>query len=149
MFLERTAAERIFNFQTWISQNFGSPEYHFRRQFSQLSNGPLNGSNWLAIYELRQSETRSDAEITFPADHTFLYKIGSWRNFTITSTETSHTKNVTNKLSFPLVTHTTHFDIWFGCYGILKSCFSTGHVMNRLDCSCLVRFLGHKMGETC
>jgi hypothetical protein len=29
------------------------------------------------INELRQSETRSDAKITFLADHTFLYKIGT------------------------------------------------------------------------
>jgi hypothetical protein len=67
----------------------------------------------------------------------------------MTSPETLHTKNVANKLSFPLVTHTTHFDIRFGCYGILMSCFSSGHIMDRLDCSCSVRFLGHKMGETC
>jgi hypothetical protein len=67
----------------------------------------------------------------------------------MTSPETSHTKNVANELSFLLVTHMTHFDIWFGCYGILKSCFSSGHVMDRLDCSCSIRFLGHKMSETC
>jgi hypothetical protein len=34
--------------------------------------------------------------------------------------ETLYTKNVTNELSFPLVTHLTHFDIWFGRYGIFK-----------------------------
>jgi hypothetical protein len=67
----------------------------------------------------------------------------------MTSPETSHTKNVTDELRFFLVTHMTPFDIRFGCYGILKSCFSSGHVMNRLDYSCLVRFLGHKMDETC
>jgi hypothetical protein len=93
-------AEQIFNFQTWIGRNSGSLEYHFRRQLSQLSDGALNGSNWLAICELRQSETRPDTEITFLADHNFLYKIGSWQNFTMTSPETSHTKNVSNKLSF-------------------------------------------------
>jgi hypothetical protein len=65
------------------------------------------------------------------------------------SQETSHLKNVANELSFPLVIDTTHFDIWFGRYGILNSCFSSGDVMDRLDCSCSVRFLGHKMGETC
>jgi hypothetical protein len=70
-------------------------------------------------------------------------------NFAMTSPETSHTKKVTNELSFPLVTHTTHFDIWFSHYGVLKSCFSSRHVMDKLDCSCSVRFLGHKMGETC
>jgi hypothetical protein len=124
-------------------------EYHFRRQLSQLSDGPLNGSNRLAICELRQSETRPDAEITFLADHTFLYKIGSWWNFAMTSPKTSHMKNVANELSFPLVTHTTHFDIRFSRYSILNSCFSSGHVMDRLYCSCSVRFLGRKMGETC
>jgi hypothetical protein len=67
----------------------------------------------------------------------------------MSSPETSHTKNVANELSFPLVTHTTHFDIRFGRYGILNSCFSSGHVMDILDCSCSVRILGHMMGETC
>jgi hypothetical protein len=67
----------------------------------------------------------------------------------MTSLETSHTKNVVNELNFPLVTHTTHFDIQFGRYGILNSCFSSGHIMDRLDCSFSVRFLGRKMGETC
>jgi hypothetical protein len=37
-------------------------------------------------------------------------------------------KIVANELSFPLVTHTTHFDMRFGCYGILKSCFSSGQI---------------------
>jgi hypothetical protein len=142
--------ERIFNFQSQIGRNSRSPEYHFGKQHSQLSDGPLNGSNWLAICELWQSETRPDAEITFLAEfYTILYKIGCWQNFAMTSPETSHTKKVANRLSFPLVTHMTHFDIRFGRYGILNSCFSFGHVMDRLDCSCSVRFLGHKMGETC
>jgi hypothetical protein len=96
------------------------------------------------ICELRQSETQPDAEITFLADDAFLYKIGSWRNFAMTSPETPHTKNVASELSFPLVTHMTHFDIRFGCYGILKSCFSSRHVMDRLDCSCSARFLGQR-----
>jgi hypothetical protein len=141
--------EWIFNFQTRIGRNSGSPKYHFRRQLSQISDGPINGSKRLVINELRQLKTRSDAKITFLVDHTLLYKTGSWRNFAMTSPETSHTKNVANELSFPLVTHMTHFDIWFGRYGILKSCFSSGHVMDRLGCSYSVRFLGHTMGETC
>jgi hypothetical protein len=149
LFLDRIAAERIFNFQTRIGWNSGSPEYHFRRQLSQLSDGPINSSNRLAICELRQLETQPDAEITFLTDHTFLYKIGSWWNFAMTSRETSHMKNIANELSFPLVTHITHFDIQFGRYGILRSCFSSGHVIDRLDCSCSVRFLGHNTGETC
>jgi hypothetical protein len=140
--------ERIFNFQTRIGRNARSPEYHFRRQLSQLSDGPINGSNRLAICELRQSETRPDAEITFLADHTFLYKTGSWQKNSMTSPEISHKKNVANEFSFLLITHTTHFDIQLCRYGILKSYISSGHVMDRLDCSCSVRFLGHKTGET-
>jgi hypothetical protein len=147
--LDRTAAKQIFNFQSRIGRNTRSPEYHFRRQLSQLSDGPSNGSKQLAICELRQSETKMVAESAFLADHTFLYKIGFWRNFSVTSPETSYTKNVANKLILLLVTHMTCFDIRFVRYGILKSCFSSGQVMNRLDCRCLVRFLGHRMGETC
>jgi hypothetical protein len=67
----------------------------------------------------------------------------------MTSTETSYTKNISNELSFPLVTDTTHFDIRFGHYGILNSYFSSGQVIDRLDCMCSVRFLGHKIGESC
>jgi hypothetical protein len=57
-------------------------------------------------------------------------------------------KNIANELRFLLVTHTTRFTIWFGRYGILKFCFSSGQVMERLDYRCLVRFLDHKIGET-
>jgi hypothetical protein len=64
----------------------------------------------------------------------------------MTSLETLYMKNVTNELSFLLVTHMTHFDIWFGRYSILNSYFSSGQVMDRLDYRCSVRFLGHKMG---
>jgi hypothetical protein len=67
----------------------------------------------------------------------------------MTSPESSYMKNVTYELRFLLVTHMTLFDIWFGHYVILKSCFSSGQVIDRLDCRCLVRLLGHKMGETC
>jgi hypothetical protein len=66
----------------------------------------------------------------------------------MTSPETSYTKNITNELNFLLVTHLTHFDIRFGRYGALKICFSSGQITDRLDCRRLVRFLGHKMGET-
>jgi hypothetical protein len=68
--------EQIFNFQPQIGQNSGSPKYRFGIQLSQLSDGPLNRSNRLAICELRQLETRPVAETAFLADHTFLYKIG-------------------------------------------------------------------------
>jgi hypothetical protein len=66
----------------------------------------------------------------------------------MTSPATLYTKNVVNELSFLLVTHMTCFDIWFGLYVTLKSCFSSGLVTDRLDYRCLVRILGHKMGET-
>jgi hypothetical protein len=67
----------------------------------------------------------------------------------MTSPETSYTENVANKVRFPQVTYTTHFDIRFGRYSILKFCFSSGHVMDRLNCWCSVRFLGRKVGESC
>jgi hypothetical protein len=114
-------------------------------ELSQLSDGPLNGSNWSAICELRQSETQPVAETTFLADHTYMHKTGLfWQNFFMTSPETSHTRNVANELSFPLVTHTTHLGTRFGRYSLLNSCSSSEHIMDRLDCSCSVRFLGQK-----
>jgi hypothetical protein len=140
--------EQIFTFPPRIGRNSGRPEYCFGRQLSQLSDGRSNSSKRLAICELQQSETRPVADTAFLVDQTFLYKTDFWRNFTITSPETVYTKNITNELRFLLVTHTTHFDIRFGRYDALKFCFSSGQVMDRLDCRCLVRFLGHWMGET-
>jgi hypothetical protein len=64
------------------------------------------------------------------------------------SSETFYTKNVINELIFLLVTHMTHFDIQFCHYGALKFCFGSGQVMDRSDCRCLVRFLGHNIVET-
>jgi hypothetical protein len=136
-------------FQTQIGQNSRSPKYRFGRQLSQLSDGPINGSQRLVINKLRQSETRSVAETIFLADHTYLYNTGFWQNFAMTFPKTSHTKNVTNELRFILVTHMTHFDKRFGCYSILKFYFSSRHDLDRLDCRWSVRFLGRKMGETC
>jgi hypothetical protein len=57
---------------------------------SHLSDGPINGSNRLAICELRQSETRPVAKTIFLADHTFLYKIG-FGEFRHDLPESSHT----------------------------------------------------------
>jgi hypothetical protein len=150
LLLDRSAAKTDLQFfWSWIGQNSRSPEYCFGRQLSQLSDGLINSSQRLAICELRKSETRPVAKTIFLADHTDLYKIGFWWNFAMTFPETLHTKNITNEHSFPLVTHMTHFDKRFGRYGILKSCFSSGHDLDRLDCSCSVRFLGWKMGDTC
>jgi hypothetical protein len=39
----------------------------------------------------------------------------------MTSPETLYTKNAMNELSFPLITHTTCFDIQFSSYGFLKT----------------------------
>jgi hypothetical protein len=118
--LDRRAAEQISNFLSRIDQNSGSPEYCFR-QLCQLSDGLSNGSKWLAICELRQSETRPVAESAFLVKHTFLYKTGFWQNFSMTSPETSYMKNVANELIFLLVTDTTRFDLRFGRYVFLKS----------------------------
>jgi hypothetical protein len=66
----------------------------------------------------------------------------------MSSTKTSYTKNVANKLRFLPVAHTTGFDIRFGGYGTLKSGSSSGQILDRLVYRCLIRFLGHKMSET-
>jgi hypothetical protein len=50
----------------------------------------------------------------------------------MTSLETSNMKNVANELSFLLVTHTTHFDIWFGRYGFLKPSYNAELIPDRL-----------------
>jgi hypothetical protein len=41
-------------------------------------------------------------------------------------------KNIANELSFPLVTHMTHFDIRFGRYGFLKSGYSAELILDRM-----------------
>jgi hypothetical protein len=60
----------------------------------------------------------------------------------MTTPETLYTKNVTNELSFLLVTHMTSFGVWFGCYGFLKSGFSAGQILDRLG----IQVLGHVFG---
>jgi hypothetical protein len=133
LFLDRTVAKRILNFQSRIGRNFGSHEYCISRDLAQLSDGLLNGSKWLAICELRQSETRPVAESAFLADCTFLYKSSFWQDFAMTSPETSYTKKL---------------DIRFGPYGNLKSGFSSAQILDRLGIRCFIRFLGHKMSAT-
>jgi hypothetical protein len=54
----------------------------------------------------------------------------------------SYTKNVANELSFLLVTHTTCFNIWFGCYCILNSDFSSGQILERLGIQVLDQIIG-------
>jgi hypothetical protein len=41
-------------------------------------------------------------------------------------------KNVVNELRFLMVTHTTYFDIRVVRYGILKSGFNAGQILDRL-----------------
>jgi hypothetical protein len=50
----------------------------------------------------------------------------------MTSLETSYMKNITNEISFHLVTHTTHFDIRFCHYGFLKSGYVAELILDRL-----------------
>jgi hypothetical protein len=75
-------------------------------------------------------ETQPVAESAFLADHTFLYKTGFWQNFAMTSPETSYMKNVTNELSFLLVTHMTHFEK--RRHRFLKSGYSAELILDRL-----------------
>jgi hypothetical protein len=51
----------------------------------------------------------------------------------MTSPETSYTKNIANKLSFLLVTHTTHFCLRFCCYGILNSGYGAELILEGLS----------------
>jgi hypothetical protein len=64
----------------------------------------------------------------------------------MTSPETLYTKNVTNKLRFLLVTHATCFDIRFGRYGILKSGFSSGQILDRQGIQVLGQVFGPQDG---
>jgi hypothetical protein len=65
LFLDRTAAKRIFGFDSRISWNSRCLKYHFHRQLSQISYGLLDGSKQLAICMLRQSKTQPVAESAF------------------------------------------------------------------------------------
>jgi hypothetical protein len=58
------------------------------------------------------------------------------------SLETLYMKNVVNELSFSLVTHTTCFDIRFGCYGFLKSGYRVGQILGRLYIKVLGQIFG-------
>jgi hypothetical protein len=50
----------------------------------------------------------------------------------MTSPETSYMKNITNELSFLLVTYTTCFDIRLARYGFLKSGYGADLILDRL-----------------
>jgi hypothetical protein len=60
----------------------------------------------------------------------------------MTSPETSYTRDVTNELSFLLVTHTTCFDVRFGCYGLLNSGFSIRQILDSQG----IQMLGQDFG---
>jgi hypothetical protein len=86
------------------------------------------------------------AESVFLADHTFLYKIGFWQIFSMTSPETLYMKNVSNELSFLMVTHTTYFDIRFSHYRFLKSGFSARQILDSLGIQVLGQVFGPQDG---
>jgi small neutral amino acid transporter SnatA (MarC family) len=58
------------------------------------------------------------------------------------SPEHSYTKNVANELIFLVVTHMNCFDIWFGCYGILKSGSCSWQILDRLGIQVLDQVFG-------
>ena len=60
----------------------------------------------------------------------------------MTSPETLYKKDVVNKLIFLPVTHTTRFDIRFGCYGVLKSEHGAEHFWTEKMVSGFSRFEG-------
>jgi hypothetical protein len=60
----------------------------------------------------------------------------------MTSLETSYTNDVSNELRFLLITHTTCFDIRFGCYRFLKSGFSARQILDSLG----IQMLGQDFG---
>jgi hypothetical protein len=58
-------------------------------------------------------------------------------------------KDVANEPSFLLVTHMTSFDILLDRYKFLKLDFAAEQILDRLLYRRLIRFLGHKMSESC
>jgi hypothetical protein len=55
-------------------------------------------------------------------------------------------KDVTNELSFLLVTHMTCFDILFGRYGFLKSGFSAREILDSMGIQVLGQVFGAQEG---
>jgi hypothetical protein len=115
-------------------RNSRTSEYHSTRKLSPLSDGSLSDSKHSVNYELRLSEIDRVAESGETwTDRTFRHKSGSWQNFAMTSPDTLYMKNAVNKYRFPLVTHMAYFDTRFGCYGHLKSVYSAGQILDRLN----------------
>jgi hypothetical protein len=51
----------------------------------------------------------------------------------MTSPETLYMKHAVNEHSFPLVDHMAYFDTRFGCNRLLKSGYSAGQILDRLN----------------
>jgi hypothetical protein len=64
----------------------------------------------------------------------------------MSSPETLYTKNVSNELSFLLVTHMSCFNIRFGRYIFVKSGFSAGQILERLGIQVLGDVFGPQDG---
>jgi hypothetical protein len=62
------------------------------------------------------------------------------------SPESSYTKDVSNELSFLLVTHMSCFDIRFGRYGLLKSGFSARQILDSLGIQVIGQVFGAQDG---
>jgi hypothetical protein len=78
----------------------------------------------------------------FWSDCTFWHKLGFWQNFAMTSPETLNKKFASNKLSFPLVTHTAYSDTQFDSFGLLKSGYGVDQILDKLDIQVIDRVLG-------
>jgi hypothetical protein len=149
LFLDRTAAQRILTFGFRIGWNSRSPEYQNGRQLPQISDGPSNSLKPLGINELRLSETRLVAKSEFLGRLDVPVWIRFWQNFAMTTPEMCIHKMSVHELSFLLVTHSTCFDIRFGCYEFWIQVSTLIRFWTDWWYRCLVRFLGHKMIETC
>jgi hypothetical protein len=89
-------AERNLTSGSQIGQNSTSPEYHYGRKLSQLSDGLQYSSKQSAIYDLRLLELNRSVESEIWTDYTFQHKSGVWQNFSMTSPETLNTKFAIN-----------------------------------------------------
>jgi hypothetical protein len=114
--------------QWWKGSSLSRPEYHFVRQLSHLSDGPLNDSKRLEICELRQSESRPVAETTFLGDHTFLYKTGFFTKFCHDLPRNFAYEKCRQRTQLSAGYSYDSFQHTVGHYGALKFCFSSGQL---------------------
>jgi hypothetical protein len=101
--------ELNLSFASRLSRNSGSPEYHFGRKLSQLSDVPLSGSKQLAIYVLRLSELDRVAESGILDRPCLSAYVGISTKFSPDLPEILNTEVVSNEV-FPLVMHTVSSD---------------------------------------